>query len=223
MAVTELAWLKCASEAVTAESKEATNTALNVQDEWCVRNAPGIPKGREGRGVGFFQQIEDPSITLLTAHWESVEQHKTWIESTENKTVFPALNNHFQLEKTVFFHLNDVELFKTPEADGAVSLLESPVVSMGRLTVATENRQAFDQGWNEVNGILEEFAKPNAVKSGWRIEKEDQGQEEFVFACGWPSVEKHGEFATTKDFQKYASALLPFTTARDIKHYQRIL
>ncbi|KAI4864684.1 hypothetical protein F4820DRAFT_329448 [Hypoxylon rubiginosum] len=223
MAVTELAWLKCASEAVTTESKEATDSALNVQDEWCARNAPNLPKARENRGVGFFQQVEDPTVTLLTAHWESTEQHKTWIESPENQTVFPGLGDHFQLEKTVFFHLDDVELFEKPDADGEISLLESPVISVGRLTIAAKNRQAVGQGWNEVKGILETFAKPNMVKSGWRIEKEDQGLEEFVFACGWPSVERHGEFATTEDFQKYASALLPFVMARDAKHYQRIL
>ncbi|XXH00633.1 hypothetical protein Hte_006981 [Hypoxylon texense] len=223
MAVTELAWLKCASEAVTANGEEATNSALNVQDEWCARNAPKMPKGRENRGVGFFQQVEDPTVTLLTAHWESVEQHKTWIGSPENQTVFPALGDHFQLEKTIFFHLDDVELFKKEDADGAISLLEGPVISVGRLTIAAKNRQAFDRGWNEVKGIIETFAKPNAVKSGWRIEKEDPELEEFVLACGWPSVERHGEFATTEGFQKYASVLLPFITTRDIKHYERIL
>ncbi|KAI1759413.1 hypothetical protein GGR53DRAFT_149138 [Hypoxylon sp. FL1150] len=223
MAVTELAWLKCASEAVTAESKEATNTALQVQDEWCARNAPTIPKGRADRGAAFFQQVEDPSVTLLAAHWESVEQHKTWMESTENQSIFPALSNHFQLEKTIFFHLDDVELFKKPEEEGAVSLLESPVISMGRLSIATENRRAFDQVWSEVKGIVEQFAKPNVLRSGWRIEKEDENKEEFVFACGWPSVERHEEFATAEDFQKYVSALSPFTRARDVKHYQRIL
>ncbi|KAI1376508.1 hypothetical protein F4677DRAFT_80105 [Hypoxylon crocopeplum] len=223
MVVTELAWLTGSSGPVTTEGKEATEHALSVQDEWCVRNAPAIPKGRESRGVGLFQQVEDPSICLLTAHWKSAEQHKIWLESPENKTVFPGLKDHFQLEKTFLFHLNEVELFNTSGAVGEVSLLKSPIISVGRVTVAAEKRQAFDQGWKEVKGILEEFAKPNTVKSGWRIEKEDEALEEFVFACGWPSVERHGEFATTEDFQKYASVLLAFARSRDVKHYQRIL
>ncbi|KAI1772855.1 hypothetical protein F4818DRAFT_126691 [Hypoxylon cercidicola] len=223
MAVTELAWLKCASEAITTESKEATNGALNVQDKWCAGNAPTIPKGRENRSVGFFQQVEDPSIALLTAHWKSVEQHKTWIESAENKTVFPALGDHFQLEKTIFFHLDDVELFQAPDADRAFSLLESPVIRVERLTITADDRQAFNQGWNDVKGILERFAKPHVVKGGWRIEKEDQSLEEFVFACGWPSVDRHGEFATARDFDKYESVLLAIAATREVKHYQRIL
>ncbi|KAL7625691.1 hypothetical protein AAE478_004912 [Parahypoxylon ruwenzoriense] len=223
MAVTELAWLTGASGPITTEGKEATNHALDIQDEWCAHNAPAMLKGREPRGVGLFQQVEDPSICLLTAHWESAQQHKVWLESPENKTVFPALEDYFRLEKTVFFHVDDVELFNTAGANGDVSLLESPVINLGRLIIAAEKRQAFDDNWNEVKGILEEFTKPNVVKGGWRIESEDQSLQEFVFACGWPRVERHTEFATTKGFQKYSSILLSFATNRDVKHYQRIL
>ncbi|KAI0169660.1 hypothetical protein GGR52DRAFT_476085 [Hypoxylon sp. FL1284] len=223
MAVTELAWLKSTSEGVTPESKVAMESALNVQDQWCVQNAPTLPKGRENRGVGLFQQIEDPSIVLLTAHWPSVEQHTAWIESPENKTVFHALASYYELEKTVVSHINDVWIFKPADASGGVSLLESPVVSVARLPIAKENRKAFDQGWSEVKGILEDFVKPNVVNGGWRIEKDGRGTEEFVFGCGWPSVEKHREFRTTENFGNFTSVISPLAPTRGANHYRRVL
>ncbi|KAI5867306.1 hypothetical protein GGS23DRAFT_547730 [Durotheca rogersii] len=223
MVVTELAWLVTALGPVTPAGREAVNQALNVQDEWFARNAPNMPEGREERGVGLFQQVEEPSIHLLTAHWESVDQHGVWLESPENKAVFPTLGAYFELEKTTLFHVDDVQLFDATGAVGNVSLLESPVVSLERLTVAAEGRQAFDDAWREVKGVLEEFAKPNVVKGGWRIEKESPALEEFVVGSGWPSVERHGEFAASPGFPTYASAIEPLIAARDTKHYQRIL
>ncbi|KAI1214637.1 uncharacterized protein F4807DRAFT_404051 [Annulohypoxylon truncatum] len=221
MAVTELAWLTATSGSLTAEGKEAINQALDVQDRWFAQNAPALPKERETRGVGLFQQIEDPSINLLTAHWESADQHKIWIESTENKSVFPGLKNYFQLEKTHLFHYG-VEIF-APGANDEISLLKSPVFSLSRITVAAEERKAFDQAWNEVKGVVEEFANPYAVQAGWRIEKEDESLEEFVLAVGWLSVERHGEFPAAKDFEKLSAALMPFIKNRDLTHYKRIL
>ncbi|KAI1092489.1 hypothetical protein F5B19DRAFT_202779 [Rostrohypoxylon terebratum] len=221
MAVTELAWLTATSKPLTSEGKEATNQALDVQDGWIDRNVLGLPKERENRGVGLFQQIEDPSINLLTAHWESAAQHKVWIDSPENKTVFPGLKDYFQLEKTYLFHYG-VELF-APGPNGETSLLKSPFFSVSRIAVAAEERGAFDKAWNEVKGVLEEFAKPYAAQAGWRVEKEDDNLEEFVLGVGWPNVERHAEFATAKDSDKLSAALTPFIKNRDLAHYKRIL
>ncbi|KAI0883207.1 uncharacterized protein GGS22DRAFT_168122 [Annulohypoxylon maeteangense] len=221
MAVTELAWLTAASGSLTPEGKEAVNQALNIQDGWFAQNAPALPKERENRGVGLFQQVEDPSIYLLTAHWESVDQHKVWLESDENKTVFPGLKDHFQLEKTSFFHY-DVEIF-TPKANSDIPLLKSPLFSLTRVAIAAGDRGTFDQGWNEVKGIAEKFVKPYTVQHGWRIEKEDEALEEFVLTCGWPSVERHGEFPTAEGFEKLSDTITPYIKTRNVVHYKRIL
>ncbi|KAI1391487.1 uncharacterized protein F4822DRAFT_187183 [Hypoxylon trugodes] len=222
MAVTELALLTAIETPLTDEAKKATIQALDVQEEWRIKDAPKAPRGKETRGVGLFQQTEDRSIYLLTAHWDSYEHHTAWIKSPENGSVYPGLKNHFQLEKTVLSHLENVELFKTSGAEGEISLLHSPVISVGKLTIPTEKRRSFEQGWSEAKDVLEKFVKPHLVRDGWRIEKEEPGLEEYVFACGWPSLEKSAEFATSQDFQKYSPVIFS-TQARDIKHYQRVL
>ncbi|KAI0011067.1 hypothetical protein F4779DRAFT_615922 [Xylariaceae sp. FL0662B] len=225
MGVTELAFLTVAAPGpVTPEGIEATRQALTVQDEWWAHNYPVMPRGFKDRGVRLFKQVEDPSVTLLTTHWESVDQHMIWRASPENKTIFPPLKDHFLLEKTKVIHLENVELFKAHETAGGIGLGESPVISITRLAIPVEKREAFDRAWNEVaKGILEEFAKPHIVRSGWCHEKENQASEAFFLVCGWPSVEKHGEFVTAKDFPRSTSAITPFITARDIEHYARVM
>ncbi|OTA87278.1 hypothetical protein M434DRAFT_35423 [Hypoxylon sp. CO27-5] len=223
MAVTELAWLTAASGVLTNEAKEATNQALIVQDEWTALNAPDLPKDRDGRGVALFQQVEDPAICLLMAHWGSVAQHGVWLESPENKKVFPGLGDYYELEKTSLFHLENIWLFNSSGVPGEISLLESPVISVRKTTILAEKRQEFEKQWEEVKGLLEDFAKPYVVRFAWRIEKTDPGLEEFVLTCGWPSVERHQEWAKDPSFEKYASVLLPFRQSQDVKHYQRIL
>ncbi|KAI1104858.1 hypothetical protein F4804DRAFT_305706 [Jackrogersella minutella] len=221
MTVTELAWLTAASETITAAGKEATDRALNTQDEWFARNAPSLPKERENRGVGLFQQVEDPSVNVLTAHWESVDQHGIWLESPENKTIFPGLKDHFQLEKTIVFHY-DAELFGPSGTDGELPLLRSPFISVNRISIAAGDREAFGRGWDKAKGVLEEFAKPYVVRAGWRVEKEE-ALEEFVLCCGWTTPERHGEFAEAEGFKKFSAALSHLIKSRDVKHYHRIL
>ncbi|KAI1084107.1 hypothetical protein F5B20DRAFT_284258 [Whalleya microplaca] len=225
MGVTELAFLTTTSGPLTPEGKEATRHALTVQDEWWARTYPTSPKGFKDRGVSLFQQVEDPAVTLLTTHWQSVEQHGVWLASPENQTVFPALKDYFLLEKTILNHLEGVELLlKSHKDSGKIALGESPVISLARITVPAEQRGAFEQAWNEVaKGILEDFAKPYTVKSGWCHEKEDEASEDFFLVCGWPSVERHGEFTTAKGFLGLTEALTPFITSRDSKHYTKIM
>ncbi|OTB06138.1 hypothetical protein M426DRAFT_319213 [Hypoxylon sp. CI-4A] len=223
MAVTELAWFTAAGDTLTAEGKEAANQAIVIQDEWCAQNLPTLPKDREGRGVAFFQQIEDPAICLLTSHWDSVEQHHTWINTPENRSVFPILGEHFALEKTTFFHVADTEFFKPSGVDGEVPILESPVVCVGRHTLEPNHPPEFDQAWTGIVGVLKEHIKPNIVKFGWRIEKEDQAVDELVYVAGFPSVESHKELGESEHTQKYASVVLSFTKTDETKHYKRIL
>ncbi|KAI0833024.1 hypothetical protein F5Y06DRAFT_184565 [Hypoxylon sp. FL0890] len=223
MVVTELAWFTAASGAVTPEGKEATNQALIVQDEWVARKAPDLPKDRAGRGVALFHQVEDPATYVLTAHWNSLEQHGLWLESPENRKVFPGLGDYYQLDKTFLFHFADIWLFNSSGVPGEISLLDSPIVSLARITVLAENRPEFEKKWEEVGSLLADFAKPYAARSARRVEKDDPALEEFVIAAGWPSVERHQEWAKDPNFKAYISALQPLAKSQDISHYQRIL
>ncbi|KAI8959088.1 hypothetical protein F5Y11DRAFT_16106 [Daldinia sp. FL1419] len=221
MTVTELAWFTTVHGPAGDEVKEAMNQALIVQDEWCANHAPALPKDREGRGAGFFRQVEDPSVTLLTAHWESVSQHGLWLASSENKTVYPPLKEHFTLEKTVVSHVEDATFFDASGPDGSISLLKSPIVSISSVTIPADKRKEFEQAWADNKHLLGAYTP--LTKYGWRIEKEDESVEQFYLSCPWPSVDKHMEFAGGKDFPQFSGALMSFSKATEVKHYERIL
>ncbi|KAI0472109.1 hypothetical protein GGR56DRAFT_677952 [Xylariaceae sp. FL0804] len=111
-------------------------------------------------------------------------------------------------------------------------LLASPVVSVDSMTVAAARRRDFERDWDRVRGALEDYARPSAVRAAWRVATTgsktddadaDADTDEFLFFCGWPSVERHHEFASSEGFQDFSSALLPYVLSREVRHYRRVL
>lgn len=198
--------------------------AFDAQADWVARNVPSAPKDREARGVALFQQVEDPRVVMETAHWSSTDEHVTWLASEEYKTSSAPLAAHFDFSKLEYFHLDTDALRPVDAAAGEEeSLLRSPVVSVGRVQVPADKKDEFRQAWNSGKKILEDFAKPWAVRSGFRVQKSDPDTDEFVFFVGWPSVEKHGEFGQSLGFAEYANSLRAIAKGLDSKHYKRIL
>ncbi|KAI8630169.1 hypothetical protein F5Y19DRAFT_56527 [Xylariaceae sp. FL1651] len=223
MPITNLVWLMSSSDAFTPENHAAMEGAFDAQADWVARNVPSAPKDREARGVALFQQIEDPRVVMETAHWSSSEEHNTWLASEEYKTSSAPLGAHFDFSKLEYFHL-DVDAFRSVDtAAGEESLLQSPVISVGRVQVPTSKKDEFQQVWNNGKTILENFAKPRIVRDGFRVQKADPDTEELVFFVGWPSVERHGEFAKSSGFAEYATPLQAIAKGLDVKHYKRIL
>ncbi|KAI0480071.1 hypothetical protein GGR56DRAFT_624378 [Xylariaceae sp. FL0804] len=89
MPVTELAWLPLKSPGkISAQVVEHARAALDAQSTWCAENAPSLPTGSPAaRGAAIFQEREEPKTLLVTAHWESAEQHLQWIGSEANQAV----------------------------------------------------------------------------------------------------------------------------------------
>lgn len=200
--------------------------AFDAQADWLARNVPSAPKDREARGVALFQQVEDPRVVMETAHWSSSDEHVTWLASEEYKTSSAPLGAHFDFSKLEYFHL-DTDAFRpvdaAAEGEEQESLLRSPVVSVGRIQVPADRKDEFRQAWDSGRTILEDFAKPYAVRSGFRVQKSDPDTDELVFFVGWPSVEKHDEFGQSPGFAEYANPLRAIAKGLDVKHYKKIL
>ncbi|KAI1312735.1 hypothetical protein F5Y03DRAFT_381500 [Xylaria venustula] len=221
MPVTNITWLTSSSDTFTAEDQAALGRALDAQADWVARNVPSAPTDREARGVALFQQVEDPRVVLETAHWASSDEHGAWLATDEYKTSGAPLGAHFDFSKLEYFHL-DAHVFG-PVADGEESLLRSPVISVGRVQIAADKKEEFSKAWDTARPILEDFAKPKVVRSGFRVQKADPDTEEFVFFVGWLSVEHHGRFGTSPRFSEYAIALRTLAKNLDVKHYKRVL
>ncbi|GAP84159.1 hypothetical protein SAMD00023353_0600560 [Rosellinia necatrix] len=223
MPVTNLVWLTSASDAFTPENKAAMEAAFNAQAAWVAHHVPSAPTDREARGVALFQQVEDARVVMETAHWSSSDEHNAWLASEEYKTSSAPLGAHFDFSKLEYFHLDTDALRPVDPASGAEALLQSPVVSVGRVQIPADKKDEFAKAWENGKTILEDFAKPRVVRSGFRVQRSDPDTDELVFFVGWPSVERHGEFPLSAGFADYAKPLRAIAKDFDVKHYRRIL
>jgi hypothetical protein len=221
MAITEFVWLTANASTFISEFKQVCTDILNTQDRWFAETFPELPHGKKNRALAVFQQIEHPEIYLLTAHWESIEQHTQWQSSKEFASISGKLVGHVNSEKTALLYLEGA-VFAPPPSSATISLLQSPVVSIGRCLVATEHRTDFSRSRESIKGLLDDFAEPHLVRDTWKAETPG-GEQEFVFLCGWPTVEKHMEFAKTDAFPTYLEAHQKLTKGLDVKHYRRVL
>ncbi|KAI0438535.1 hypothetical protein F4803DRAFT_88548 [Xylaria telfairii] len=223
MPVTNLVWLTSSSETFTPANKAAMEGAFDAQADWVARNVPSAPADREARGVALFQQVEDPRVVMETAHWSSSDEHNAWLASDEYKASSAPLGPHFDFSKLEYFHLDTDALRPVDVAAGEESLLRSPVVSVGRVQVPADKKDEFVKAWDDGKAVLEDFAKPHVMRSGFRVQKSDPDTDELVFFVGWPSVEKHSEFGQSPLFADYSAPLRAIAKSLDAKHYKRIL
>ncbi|RKU43432.1 hypothetical protein DL546_005761 [Coniochaeta pulveracea] len=221
MAVTELAILTAKSANALPALKKHIAATLPVLKAWHQKTYPQSSTGP----APVFQQVEDPSKVLLSFRWDSVEAHRAWIESSENKTGMGVINGFIKTEgegKLELFHL-DSEIFPiSGPNEEQKGLLGSPVLMVARMLVSPEKKESFQEAWVKVKGLLETHAGgEHLVRTGWRVNK-DGDKEEFVLAAGFESVEQHYAFAMKPGFGQYM-AIFQFVIKTDVKHYRRFL
>ncbi len=224
MAVTEIAILHSTSGSLTQELREGFKGSKLVQEEWIAQTFPDSPSAALVTKNAFYEQVEDPAKILLMASWDSVAQHWQWIQGDANQQLMGSLTGKIELEgenKFVLFHL-DTDSFGTPAPAGLTNFLDSPVLSVSRMFIESENKEAFQRELDSGLRALEEFAKPHAVGGGWRVDKEADTKEEYVLLVGWDSVDRHTAFGQSPNFSKLA-ATRQFLTGADIKHYKRFM
>lgn len=225
MVVTEFALLPLKSRgALPAELAALLEEAQKTQDAWVrARENPAQPETtREARGTAMFQQLEDPSVLLITTQWPSPDGHKEWIASPENtatmKTLAPFLDTAGERHVTLF-HLDAEAL--TDLAEGQTTVLKAPVISVGRFTAREDAREAFQQAFDAARWIVEDVSRPYPLRGGWRIERK-RDTDEFVTFCGWTSVEQHMSAMQHKEWDTWKAAQQHISTA-DIRHYKRVV
>lgn len=229
MPVTEFAALHGVDAVITPKVKEALINGQAVQDEWHAKAFPESPLSSPKRVSAWLQQIEDPKQVLTIAQWDTVKAHWEWIRSEVNTKLMAELGVQvFDPEKGFdLFHV-DADIFggETSPSSGAISLLESPVLSVSRICIPSENKDAFVAKFAEVRGSLEAHVFPRVARFGWREDREDRedgaGEEEFVLVTGWESPEKHFEFAKAPGFAQF-SQVQQYIARADIRHYKRII
>ncbi|KAI1845770.1 hypothetical protein JX266_008135 [Neoarthrinium moseri] len=224
MPVTEIVHLHTLSGNVDAAYRTVCLRCIQAQDEWCDANLPQQPKGLEARGVAVFQNTNDPSETLLTAHWDSVAEHGIWIASATNQEIFPLLQEQVDLSRLVYYHVDGVSAFSGSENPPLIPVLKAPVISLTHYCVSSERKQEFDRAWQGVKANLDGFARPYVHRGGWKIEKGEDAQEEvFVSVGGWQSVETAEGFMGSEEGKKFEETLDATAAKKVVKYFTRFL
>ena len=144
----------------------------------------------------LFHCVEDPALIYLIGSWSSLAQHmESWIPSPENQALLQLMKD--QVEVEWMFHV---------ALDPTTLPINAPLLAIARHFVARDNKIKFEEVINGVKHRLElRIGSQELGKGGWKIEKDDDRvrEEEWVLFSGWESVEKHMDFAETKEFKEY--------------------
>lgn len=219
MVVTEVVFLKSTAETITDEFRSVLNEAQTIQDAWVEASFPG-----QITAATKWQEIERPNHLLITQKWPETSQQRVWGASEEGRSGHVKIMSHIAFEgqrpKAEKFHVEG-EIFASSQEPNRIQLSDSPVISVGRHTVSSDNKEAFMAKFNEVKWVLQDYAKPYVVKGGWRIEKDAEANEEWLLFIGWPTVQAHKDFAQSPNFSKYRE-ISELVIGFDVWHYQKI-
>ncbi|KUI60807.1 hypothetical protein VP1G_07990 [Cytospora mali] len=190
MAITEVAVLQSSTSPVPESLKTIFTENSKKIDGWAA-SKPGL----YFQGTWLFQQTGDPSVMMMPAKWKNKTAYGQWAVSEE----------HLRVLLTVIPHL----AIKDGKPNGDMWFLERDVF------MSASNEKL------EVKGLLGDFAKPFAVRGAWKTDLEDEPRDaEWYVVVGWPSVEKHMDFAKQESFAKYRE-LMGFITHFEVRHYRR--
>ena len=220
MTVSEFAVLTLATTPLNNEAKAALTKAQAMQDEWHTRSFPNSPLSRSKRASAWLHQVEDPSLIMTIAQWDTVQAHMDCVASDTNKAIMAELRGKYiDTSKGYDIFHTDTDFLE----DGAGNpLLKSPIISVSRLYVSAGKREEFAAQFAQVKPVLEAYAGPKFVRHGWREDLEEGANDEFVLVCGWKSVEKHYAFSDVRGFDQF-SQLQGFFVQIDVKHYKRFI
>ncbi|OTB01389.1 hypothetical protein M426DRAFT_323526 [Hypoxylon sp. CI-4A] len=226
MTVTELSILPSNRPGdLPAGFRDAGKAGIAIQGEWCAAYAPHLVPDR---GAALFQQLEDPSVMLITAHWDSMDQHQTCVSTPANQMVIEEIGPYLDTEKMRPGHIEGVRMFPNAEddADGLalnlVPALQAPVLSITNYTVPREKKSQFEEAMRGLEGALDLFRMPYRFRGGWKIEK-DKGEniEQYFVVGGVETAEKRSVFVEEMAYDTYYRTLAPFVMDIETRHYNR--
>ena len=186
MTVTELAILTL-DDAYLHESSGVVSKLEAIRDR--------IRSVSQNETLVFHRQIENPQVLYIVAEWPSIDAHNKATES--GKAVLAEL---LTIAKPLTMIHIDLPLSAFP--------LDAPVMSIGRLFVAKERKEEFENFFATAKPLLQEYVAPLTLASGWRMDPSDEqkgkGEEEWILVAGWPTVEKHRDFSKTDTWERYS-------------------
>lgn len=186
MPVVEVAIITLATNYDQLELYDDLMDCLEAQDNWVQQNKPHLLAGDtrcsndsvERNLSSPYIGCEDPRYLLITAPWDSLEDHHEWIRSKENKAGFCKLAQHFsQAEDAVtLFHVEPVNGGQGP----LPSFMGHACFDVHRILVDPADRKLVESTYFVQEDALSDAKSDHCIWAGWRIEKRADNLQEFV-------------------------------------------
>ncbi|KAI1099914.1 hypothetical protein F4804DRAFT_64552 [Jackrogersella minutella] len=222
MTVTEIAVLPSSTPGEVPQALHDIGLAgIALQGEWCAVNAPWLI---QDRGAALFQQLEDPGVLLITAHWDSIDQHHACLATPANQKLLVDTEPCLDTAKMRPGHIEGIKMFPGSEDEGLTPALKAPIIVVTIWTVPRENKAQFEEAMKRVQENSEVLNMPYRRRGGWKIEKA-KGEEEieqYFVVGGLENVETSATSTKDEGHDEHYQTLSPLASNVEIKHYKRI-
>ncbi|OTA60722.1 hypothetical protein K449DRAFT_309340, partial [Hypoxylon sp. EC38] len=153
----------------------------------------------------LFQQLKDKGVLLITAHWDSIDQHHACIASEANQKILEEAMPYMDTKAIKPGHIDGLYMLPNSEDEGIIPTLDAPILSVTVWTVSRENKTQFEEAMGKVKGVLDALTTPYRHRGGWKIEK-DPGKEDieqYYVVGGLESIEKYLEGIKSGGYDEY--------------------
>jgi hypothetical protein len=177
MPVTEFAQLPLIDDYDEVDLLEVLMECQETQDTW-VREKLSSSVGTDASvsNVYIDEKTTPPSL-LITARWDSPEDHYKWIETDENKAIMDKLARFLKDGKNgmLLYHMTS----SGRRAQMQEAFLAKGCLNVWRLAVPPADREELQQAYTTLEETLFNEDNKDKVWGGWRIEN-NQGKEELT-------------------------------------------
>ncbi|KAK5661545.1 hypothetical protein OQA88_11451 [Cercophora sp. LCS_1] len=181
MAVIEIAVLPFRPEPNDPGFLTPLRKGLEIQTKWMADTHPEKPSLNNPISV-CYGSVNEPLEFIIVAKWESLEAHREWVQSDENKSVMSSLLPYLaDTDGVSLVHIDGSEDESTPLPDSPFVVVERLLVQGGRRGEVTGRAGAAKEH-------IKAVAAGNRVLGGWRVDGEPGGTEEFALISSWNEV-----------------------------------
>ncbi|KAH7414551.1 hypothetical protein DE146DRAFT_38963 [Phaeosphaeria sp. MPI-PUGE-AT-0046c] len=209
MTITEIALLRLAPGITLGDATLRSNLA----------HAEEVMQNYTGKTFHYLQQTEDPSCIYIVGEWESLDQHmKHFIPSDGNQALLVLLKDQLSVEWLLHADVSHADL-PLPRSKSAIdkAIGGELIFSIARHMVKDGQKEEFQRTFVANRQYLQGFLTEGIMGGGWRIDKEEEGKEEWVLLCPYTSVQQHYDFAKTPEFERYG-LIREHMDGAEIKH-----
>ena len=150
-----------------------------TQDTWVRENLPGTVEADANVSNVYIDEGSTPPSLLITAHWDSPEDHQKWIETDENKTIMDKLARFLKDGKKgmLLYHMTS----SGRRALMQEAFLAKSCLNVWRLAVPPADKDELQEAYTTLEETLFNEDNKDRVWGGWRIENNEGREELTVF------------------------------------------